>query len=196
MPRKSGPSIEARREKLEGNKKFENKTKKNLRLIDASKFSFNKTYKYNSINELMLIQTEDNKIFSKKDFKIVSQKKPNKQQFEDLIFAFNICRFVKSNAIVLASNKSTIGIGSGQPSRLDSAQIAIDKMNKFINPNNEIVAASDAFFPFVDGIEKLVQAGVSAVVQPSGSINDKEVIKFANATGTVLIFSKTRHFRH
>ena len=172
------------------------KTKKNLRLIDASKFSFNKTYKYNSINELMLIQTEDNKIFSKKDFKIVSQKKPNKQQFEDLIFAFNICRFVKSNAIVLASNKSTIGIGSGQPSRLDSSQIAIDKMNKFINPNNEIVAASDAFFPFVDGIEKLVQAGVSAVVQPSGSINDKEVIKFANATGTVLIFSKTRHFRH
>ena len=172
------------------------KTKKNLRLIDASKFSFNKTYKYNSINELMLIQTEDNKIFSKKDFKIVSKKKPNKHQFEDLIFAFNICRFVKSNAIVLASNKSTIGIGSGQPSRLDSSQIAIDKMNKFINPNNEIVAASDAFFPFVDGIEKLVQAGVSAVVQPSGSINDKEIIKFANATGTVLIFSKTRHFRH
>ena len=172
------------------------KTKKNLRLIDASKFSFNKTYKYNSINELMLIQTEDNKIFSKKDFKIVSKKKPNKQQFEDLIFAFNICRFVKSNAIVLASNKSTIGIGSGQPSRLDSSQIAIDKMNKFINPNYEIVAASDAFFPFVDGIEKLVQAGVSAVVQPSGSINDKEVIKFANATGTVLLFSKTRHFRH
>jgi phosphoribosylaminoimidazolecarboxamide formyltransferase/IMP cyclohydrolase len=172
------------------------KTKKNLRLIDASKFSFNKTYKYNSINELMLLQTEDNKIFSKKDFKVVSKKKPNKQQFEDLIFAFNICRFVKSNAIVLASNRSTIGIGSGQPSRLDSSQIAIDKMNKFINPNNEIVAASDAFFPFVDGIEKLVQAGVSAVVQPSGSINDKEVIKFANATGTVLIFSKTRHFRH
>ena len=103
---------------------------------------------------------------------------------------------MKSNAIVLASNRSTIGIGSGQPSRLDSSQIAIDKMNKFINPNNEIVAASDAFFPFVDGIEKLVQAGVSAVVQPSGSINDKEVIKFANATGTVLIFSKTRHFRH
>ena len=113
-----------------------------------------------------------------------------------MIFAFNVCRYVKSNAIVLVDNKTTVGIGSGQPSRLDSCQIAIDKMNKFRNLETEIVAASDAFFPFVDGIEKLVQAGVSAVVQPSGSINDKEVVKFANATGTALIFSKTRHFRH
>ena len=103
---------------------------------------------------------------------------------------------MKSNAIVLASNKSTVGIGSGQPSRLDSCKIAIDKMNRFNLGNNEIVAASDAFFPFVDGIEKLVQSGVSAVIQPAGSIRDKEIIKFANATGTVLIFSKTRHFRH
>ena len=69
-------------------------------------------------------------------------------------------------------------------------------MNKFANPTTDIVAASDAFFPFVDGIEKLVQSGVKAIIQPSGSINDKEVIKFANETGTVLIFSKTRHFRH
>ena len=97
---------------------------------------------------------------------------------------------------MLASNKSTIGIGSGQSSRLDSCQIAINKMNKFIRSKKEIVAASDAFFPFVDGIEKLVQSGVSAVVQPSGSIRDKEIIKFANATGTVLVFSKTRHFKH
>ena len=107
-----------------------------------------------------------------------------------------MCRYVKSNAIVLASNKTTVGIGSGQPSRLDSCQIAIDKMKKFINPKDDIVAASDAFFPFVDGIEKLVQSGVSAVIQPGGSIRDKEIIKFANETNTVLVFSKTRHFRH
>ena len=113
-----------------------------------------------------------------------------------MIFAFNVCRYVKSNAIVLASNKSTVGIGSGQPSRLDSCQIAINKMKKFIKSKNEIVAASDAFFPFVDGIEKLVQSGVTAVIQPAGSIRDKEIIKFANATNTVLVFSKTRHFRH
>ena len=89
-----------------------------------------------------------------------------------------------------------MGIGSGQPSRLDSCQIAINKMNKFKNFSEGLVAASDAFFPFVDGIEKLVQSGVSAVIQPSGSIRDKEIIKFANQTNTILLFSKTRHFRH
>jgi phosphoribosylaminoimidazolecarboxamide formyltransferase/IMP cyclohydrolase len=108
----------------------------------------------------------------------------------------NVCRYVKSNAIVLASDETTVGIGSGQPSRLDSCQIAIDKMKKFINPKDNIVAASDAFFPFVDGIEKLVQSGVTAVIQPAGSIRDKEIIKFANETNTILVFSKTRHFRH
>ena len=172
------------------------KLKKNLRLIDASNFSFNEMLKHNSINNSMLVQSEDKEIFSKKNFKIVSKKKPNKSQFKDLMFAFNVCRYVKSNAIVLASNKSTVGIGSGQPSRLDSCQIAIDKMRKFTNSEDEIVAASDAFFPFVDGIEKLIQSGVSAVIQPSGSIRDKEIIKFADATDTVLVFSKTRHFRH
>ena len=171
-------------------------TKKNLRLIDASNFSFNQVLKLNSVDDSILIQSEDKQKFSKKDFRVVSKRKPSKLQFENLIFAFNVCRFTKSNAIVLASNNSTIGIGSGQPSRLDSCQIAIDKMKKFAKAENEIVAASDAFFPFIDGIEKLVQAGASAVIQPSGSIKDKEIIKFADATGTALIFSKTRHFRH
>ncbi len=97
---------------------------------------------------------------------------------------------------MLASNETTVGIGSGQPSRLDSCQIAINKMEKFNPQNDNLVAASDAFFPFVDGIEKLVQSGVRAVVQPSGSIRDKEIIDFANETNTVLVFSKTRHFRH
>ena len=115
---------------------------------------------------------------------------------KNLIFAFNICRYVKSNAIVLACNNSTVGIGSGQPSRIDSCQIAINKMKKFVNPSDEIVAASDAFFPFVDGIEKLIQSGVSAVIQPSGSINDKNIIRYANDTNTILVFSKTRHFKH
>tara|TARA_B100001063_G_scaffold246200_1_gene284450 strand:- start:287 stop:1822 length:1536 start_codon:yes stop_codon:yes gene_type:complete len=172
------------------------KLKKNLRLIDASDFKLNKVLKFNSLSDSILVQSEDLKIFSKKEFKVVSKKRPDKFQFKDLIFAFNVCRYVKSNAIVLASNGSTIGIGSGQPSRLDSCQIAINKMRKFAKTNNDIIAASDAFFPFVDGIEKLVQSGVSAVIQPAGSIRDKEIIKFANETGTVLVFSKTRHFRH
>ena len=172
------------------------KRKKNLRLIDATKFSMNDIVKFTGSNELILAQTEDLKKFTADDFKVVSNVKPTKSQLKNLIFAFNICRYVKSNAIVLASDKTTIGIGSGQPSRLDSCQIAIEKMNKFNNYNDEIVAASDAFFPFVDGIEKLVQSGVSAVIQPSGSIRDKEIIKFANQSNTVLVFSKTRHFRH
>jgi len=172
------------------------KKKKNLRLIDATNFAMKNLVRFNSANDSILTQSEDIEKFNTKDFKIVSKKKPNKSQLKNLIFAFNICRYVKSNAIVLASQETTVGIGSGQPSRLDSCQIAINKMNKFQNLKDEIVAASDAFFPFVDGIEKLVQSGVSAVIQPSGSIRDKEIIKFANQTNTVLLFSKTRHFRH
>ena len=172
------------------------KSKKNVRLIDATQFNLNEILKFNSMNNSILLQSEDKNIFSKSNFKIVSKRKPNKSLYDNLIFAFHVCRYVKSNAIVLASNKSTMGIGSGQPSRLDSCQIAINKMNKFFKEKNEIVAASDAFFPFVDGIEKLVQSGISAVIQPAGSIRDKEIIKYANATDTVLVFSKTRHFRH
>ena len=172
------------------------KLKKNLRLIDSSNISFSEILKFNSLDSFTLIQSEDNNVFSTKNFKVVSKKKPNKLQFKNLIFAFNVCRHVKSNAIVLVNDMSTVGIGSGQPSRIDSCQIAINKMKKFSKNNTDIVAASDAFFPFVDGIEKLVQSGISAIIQPAGSVRDKEVIKFANNTDTILVFSKTRHFRH
>ena len=172
------------------------KRKKNIRLIDANNFVLNEDYRINSSNNAILLQNEDIINFTTKNFKIVSKIKPNSNQMKNLIFAFNVCRYVKSNAIVLAQNKSTVGIGSGQPSRVDSCQIAINKMKKFVNPSENIVAASDAFFPFVDGIEKLIQSGVSAVIQPSGSINDKEIINYANNTGTILVFSNTRHFRH
>jgi phosphoribosylaminoimidazolecarboxamide formyltransferase/IMP cyclohydrolase len=170
--------------------------KKNLRLIDATNYSLKEILRFVSSNEELLVQTEDLKKFSNKDFKVVSKKKPSPKQMKNLIFAFNVCRYVKSNAIVLVSNGTTAGIGSGQPSRLDSCQIAIDKMKKFMKAKNDLVAASDAFFPFVDGIQKLVQSGVTAVIQPSGSVRDKEIINFANETDTILVFSKTRHFRH
>jgi phosphoribosylaminoimidazolecarboxamide formyltransferase/IMP cyclohydrolase len=172
------------------------KKKKNLRLIDASNYSINQGLKHVSTSNEILFQSEDLKNFTPKDFKIVSKRKPSKKEMKNLIFAFNICRYVKSNGIVIASNETTAGIGSGQPSRLDSCNIAINKMKKFSKINESLVAASDAFFPFVDGIEKLVQSGVQAVVQPSGSIRDKEIIKFANETNIALVFSKTRHFRH
>ena len=167
-----------------------------MRLIDASNYKIDDDLKHVSINNEILIQSEDLKKFTIKDLKIVSKRKPSVKEMKDLIFAFNVCRYVKSNAIVLAANETTAGIGSGQPSRLDSCKIAINKMKKFNKSNEKLVAASDAFFPFVDGIEKLVQSGVGAVIQPSGSVRDKEIIKFANETDTVLVFSRTRHFRH
>ena len=172
------------------------KKKKNLRIIDSTSFSLNKTINYNAVNDSILAQSTDTNKFLDKDFKVVSKKKPTKSQMKNLVFAFNVCRFVKSNAVVITNANTTVGIGSGQPSRLDSCQIAIEKMKKFNKADSEIVAASDAFFPFVDGIEKLVQSGVCAVIQPSGSIRDKEIINFANRTNTILVFSKTRHFKH
>ena len=173
------------------------KKKKNLRIIDASNIDIKNIENINSNFNSFLVQSSDLIKFSKKNFKVVSKLKPSSKVFNNLIFAFNICRFVKSNAIVLAKEKATVGIGSGQPNRLDSCKIAINKMRQFQNSfDGETIAASDAFFPFVDGIETLVQAGVSAIIQPSGSIRDKEIIKFANQTGTILVFSKTRHFRH
>jgi phosphoribosylaminoimidazolecarboxamide formyltransferase/IMP cyclohydrolase len=172
------------------------KNKKNLRLVDGTNYKLKQIFKFTSFNQDILVQSEDLEMFAKKNFKVVSKRKPNSKQLKDLIFAFNICKYVKSNAIVLASNETTVGIGSGQPSRLDSCEIAIKKMKKFNLKTENLVAASDAFFPFVDGIEKLVQSGVEAIIQPSGSIRDKEIINFANETDTVLLFSKTRHFRH
>ena len=174
------------------------KKKKNIRIIDAYNLNINNFYNLISNFNTFLLQSPDNEVITRKNLQIVSKRKPNNKTLKNLIFAFNVCRNVKSNAIILAKNESTVGIGSGQPSRLDSCKIAVKKMNKFqnINENDEIVAASDAFFPFVDGIEKLVQSGISAVIQPSGSIRDKEIIKFANQTNTILVFSNTRHFKH
>ena len=172
------------------------KAKKNLRLINGTDYKLEEKLKFVSFNQNILVQSEDLNIFRAKNFKVVSKRRPTTKQLKDLIFAFNVCRYVKSNAIVLASNETTVGIGSGQTSRLDSCEIAINKMKKFNLKSDNLVAASDAFFPFVDGIEKLVQSGVRAVIQPSGSIRDKEIINFANETDTVLLFSKTRHFRH
>ncbi len=174
------------------------KKKKNLRLIDASKLGRQNSNNISSNFDSLLVQSFDNKAFTKNNFKVVSKIKPTKKIFNDLLFAFNISRNVKSNAIVLTRNSSTIGIGSGQPSRLDSCKIAINKMKKFhrISENDMIIGASDAFFPFVDGIETLVQNGVSAIIQPSGSIRDKEIIRYADKLGIVLVFSKTRHFKH
>ena len=172
------------------------KKRKNIRLIDCSKFNITNKKHYLFLGNSFLAQ-DSNNIFLNKKLRIVTKKKPSLDQLNNLKFAFNICKFVKSNAIVLANNRSTIGIGSGQPSRLDSCKIASNKALQFV-PGKIInsVAASDAFFTFPDGIEELIKVGVEAIIQPGGSINDKKVIEAANRAEIVMVFTGTRHFRH
>ena len=172
------------------------KKKKNIRLIDYSNYKYFKNLNYNFLENAFLVQDSNDLIFKKK-LRVVSKKKPTLAQLNALKFAFNVCKFVKSNAIVLANNKSTIGIGGGQPSRLDSCKIASNKASYFV-PEKILnsVAASDAFFPFVDGVQELIKFGVSAIIQPGGSINDHEVIKAANNAGIAMVFTETRHFKH
>tara|TARA_B100001123_G_scaffold446080_1_gene599379 strand:- start:919 stop:2466 length:1548 start_codon:yes stop_codon:yes gene_type:complete len=173
------------------------KKKNNLRLIDASNFNDKNRYGTFFHAKNFLYQNTDDLIISRKNLKVVSKKNPSKSEMENLIFALNICKHIKSNAIVLVKDKTTIGIGSGQPSRLDSCSLAISKAKKFQYKNlANSVAASDGFFPFTDGAESLIRSGVSAIIQPQGSIRDKEIIKLANKTNTALVFSKTRHFKH
>ena len=173
------------------------KNRKNVRLIDCRKFNLRDSRHYLFFENAFLAQDSNNMLFDKKKFRIVTRKKPSANQLNSLKFAFTICKFVMSNAIVLVNKKSTIGIGSGQPSRLDSCKIASDKALKFL-PENLIgsVAASDAFFPFPDGIEEFIRAGVEAIIQPGGSIKDKKVIEAANKANIAMVFTGTRHLKH
>ena len=172
------------------------KKRKNIRLIDFNKFHLNNNKHYLFFENSFLAQ-DPNNIFLNKKLRIVTRKKPSVNQLNSLKFAFKICKFVKSNAIVLANNKSIIGIGSGQPSRLDSCKIACNKALQFMPEKiTNSVAASDAFFPFADGIQELIKVGVKAIIQPGGSINDKRVIDVANKAGVVMAFTGTRHFKH
>jgi len=172
------------------------KKRKNIRLIDYSKFNLSYKKHYRFLGNGFLAQ-DSNDILLNKKLKIVSKKKPSPKQIISLKFAFNICKFVKSNAIVLVNNKSTIGIGSGQPSRLDSCKIATNKASEFVPEKiKNSVAASDAFFPFPDGIEQLAEAGVEAIIQPGGSINDKKIVEAANNAGIVMALTGIRHFKH
>jgi len=172
------------------------KKRKNIRLISCNKFNLTNKKHYLFLGNAFLSQ-DSNSMFLNDKLKIVTRKKPSPSQLNSMKFAFNICKFVKSNAIVLANGKSTIGIGAGQPSRLDSCKIASQKALQFVPEKiTNSVAASDAFFPFSDGIEELAEVGVEAIIQPGGSINDKKVIAAANNAGLVMAFTGIRHFKH
>ena len=173
------------------------KKKKNLRIINISNFKLKNFTSIKSFDGSFLVQSKDNIILDKKKLKCVTKLKPKKNELAEIQFAYNICKYVKSNAIVLCNNFSTIGIGAGQPSRLDSCKIAVQKAKKFQTSKiKNSIAASDAFFPFVDGIETLVKAGVKTIVQPGGSIRDQEIINAANKAKIKMFFTGVRHFNH
>ena len=144
----------------------------------------------------LLMQTADNHVLKATDLKVVTKKAPTPQQIEDLLFAWQVATYVKSNAIVFCGNGQTLGVGAGQMSRIDSARIAsIKAANVGLSLKNSVVA-SDAFFPFRDGLDVVVKEGAAAVIQPGGSIRDDEVIKAADEQGVAMVFSGVRHFRH
>ncbi len=144
----------------------------------------------------MLIQTADNHILQAADLKVVTQRPPDAAQLRDLMFAWTVAKFVKSNAIVYCSGGMTLGVGAGQMSRLDSARIASIKAEAAGLSLKGSVVASDAFFPFRDGLDVLADGGAVAVIQPGGSVRDDEVIAAANERGIAMVFTGVRHFRH
>ena len=144
----------------------------------------------------ILVQTADNHEISQADLKVISQKQPTPQQLTDMLFAWHVAKYVKSNAIVFCGNGMTLGVGAGQMSRIDSTKIAIIKaQNANLNLQGSVVA-SDAFFPFRDGIDALAAAGAACVIHPGGSMRDDEVIKAADEHGLVMVTTGVRHFRH
>jgi len=173
------------------------KRKKNLRIIDISNYTLKNRSSIKSFDGSFLMQEKDIIILDKKKLKCVTRLKPKKKEWDEIKFAFTVCKHVKSNAIVLCNNFSTIGIGAGQPSRLDSCKIAVQKARKFqsLKIKNSI-AASDAFFPFADGINTLIKAGIKTIIQPGGSIRDQEVINAANKAKIKMLFTGVRHFNH
>ena len=171
--------------------------KKNLRIIDISKYKQKNITTFKAFDNSFLIQEKDKLVFKTKDLKFVTKNKPTSSELKEIAFAFNISKYVKSNAIVLTNNFSTIGIGAGQPSRLDSCRIAVQKAKQFKSDKiKNSIAASDAFFPFADGIKSLIVAGIKIIVQPGGSIRDQEVINVANKANVKMVFTNIRHFNH
>ena len=169
-------------------------------LILTSLHTKNASQNYKSIEGGILVQSNDSKETSKSDLKVVTQKKPSESQIEDMLFAFKVCKHVKSNAIIYVKNKKTIGIGAGQMSRVDSAKIASQKNSEMEdteeNSLKDSVVASDAFFPFPDGLLVTISSGATAVIQPGGSVKDEEVIEAADKAGISMLFTGIRHFRH
>ena len=172
--------------------------KPNVRLLECGEWSEQRSaaFDYKRVNGGLLIQDRDIGMIDVSQLKIVTERQPSKQEIRDLLFCWEVAKFVKSNAIVYARDGQTIGIGAGQMSRVYSARIAAIKAADEGLEVKGSVMASDAFFPFRDGIDSAADAGITAVIQPGGSMRDQEVIDAANEHGMAMVFTGMRHFRH
>lgn len=179
---------------LESLKVFESKP--NIRLLEVTLDNNFNAFELKKIGGGLLVQSPDNFNIDMDHCKVVSKLKPNQEQMDDMLFAWRVAKYVKSNAIVFCKNNQTLGIGAGQMSRVDSTKIAsIKAHNANLDLTNSVVA-SDAFFPFRDGIDVLAAAGAKCVIQPGGSLRDEEVVSAADELGLVMLFTGYRHFRH
>jgi len=171
------------------------KWKNNVRLLTCHDMSLSHkvSYEYRRLSGGLLVQTRDDQSDPEGDYQVVTQRTPSEAEWTDLKFAWKVCRHVKSNAIVLAKGGMIVGVGAGQMSRVDSSMIASYKAG---DRSQGAVIASDAFFPFRDGIDAAAAAGVTAAIQPGGSRNDEEVIQACNEHGIAMIFTGRRHFKH
>lgn len=172
--------------------------KANIRLLACGQWPTERlpSLDYKKVNGGLLVQSRDIGMIKADDLQVVTQRAPTEQEVHDLIFAWKVAKFVKSNAIVYAKGRQTVGIGAGQMSRVNSARIAAIKAQQADLAVAGAVMASDAFFPFRDGIDNAAKAGIQAVIQPGGSMRDEEVIAAANEAGIAMVFTGMRHFRH
>lgn len=172
--------------------------KANVRLLECGQWPAERIngLDYKRVNGGLLVQSRDIGMITEADLKVVTKRAPTEQEIHDLIFAWKVAKFVKSNAIVYAKNRQTVGVGAGQMSRVNSARIAAIKAEHAGLSVPGAVMASDAFFPFRDGIDNAAKAGITAVIQPGGSLRDNEVIAAADEAGMAMVFTGMRHFRH
>jgi phosphoribosylaminoimidazolecarboxamide formyltransferase/IMP cyclohydrolase len=162
-----------------------------LKTGDILKREENTEYRF--INSGVLVQDSDISIITTSNLEVVTEIKPSEEQIEDMLFAWKVLKHVKSNAIITVNGNTTIGIGAGQVSRVDSVEIALRKSGKNLE---NLVLASDAFFPFRDSIDIIANTGVKAIIQPGGSIRDREVIEACNEHGISMVFTGMRCFKH
>jgi len=151
---------------------------------------------YKRVRGGLLVQDRDTGLELREDMTVATERKPTEQEWGELLFAMRVCKHVRSNAIVLARDLGTVGLGAGQMSRVDSVRIAIDKARAAELSLDGAVMASDAFFPFADGPQLAIDAGVRAIIQPGGSQRDLEVVEACDAAGVAMVFTARRHFRH